>query len=287
MTKSNQCMKWIILGGLVVLTGINVYNYCTKNIAKEYEVLQSGGIENYNKLHEAYESTKYKENSEQELKKVKTQVEGLGAQLEAMKQAEEAKVKAGAPAIERLEKIKASHKFINGSKDARFTILEYSELLCPFCKEHSNKGTLEKVKEIFKGEVNVIHVPYLVHDEAKDLELGVLCARDQKDSDTYYAFLKNMFKADTGFKKGEENTRIMLEEAKKSGYDVDALKKCIEEEKYIDELNTDTTEARMGFGVTGTPGNIIIDSKNGEITEVPGMQPVSSFEAAITALKNK
>jgi protein-disulfide isomerase len=38
---------------------------------------------------------------------------------------------------------------VRGDKDARFTIIEYTELLCPYCQRHSVNGTIESVMEQF------------------------------------------------------------------------------------------------------------------------------------------
>ncbi len=144
MGKINQCTMWIVLGGLTILTGVNIYNYSTKNVAKELEVLQQGGIENHKNLTAAYQNTKYVEKQKTGLEGMKKQVEGMADQLAAMEKAEEAakkaeelRLKPGKSVLDKLSQIKETNKFIAGPEDARFTILEYSELLCPFCKRHS------------------------------------------------------------------------------------------------------------------------------------------------------
>jgi len=40
------------------------------------------------------------------------------------------------------------------------------------------------------------------------------------------------------------------------------------------------------FGVSGTPGNVIIDNESGEFVLIPGAYPMEKFEEEIENLKN-
>jgi protein-disulfide isomerase len=40
------------------------------------------------------------------------------------------------------------------------------------------------------------------------------------------------------------------------------------------------------FGVTGTPGNVLINNKTGEYQILPGAYPVDEFKKAIDSLKS-
>jgi protein-disulfide isomerase len=70
--------------------------------------------------------------------------------------------------IDKLEDIKSS-SVVYGKKDARFTILEYSELLCPYCKRHSDQGTLESIVEKYPDDVNTVFRNFIVHQPAAKL----------------------------------------------------------------------------------------------------------------------
>ncbi len=293
MNKGKKCKKILILVGLLVLAGINIYSYTIKNIAKEMEIAEMGGIENYEKLQAAFETEKYREdrkvwveNTKKQFSdpRMEQQIEAMRKQRIAEKEAKAMRLKWGEDVLNVLKDIKNRHHFINGPKDARFTIVEYSEFLCPYCKKHSEAGTLEAVKETFKGKVNTIHVPYLVHAEAQNLELGLLCARDQKDAKTYYTFIKEMFKSPTEFRKPEENFKLLEGVAKKVGYDVKKLKKCVEDEVYVEELRNEASNVYKLFGVEGTPWNILIDTKTGKYYQIGGLAPKSMFENKINEI---
>jgi protein-disulfide isomerase len=52
---------------------------------------------------------------------------------------------------------------IRGDENARFTIVEYTELLCPYCQRHSSEGTINAVIDQFPGEVNSISKSFIIH----------------------------------------------------------------------------------------------------------------------------
>ncbi len=46
--------------------------------------------------------------------------------------------------------------YIKGNKNARITIIEYSDLLCPFCKRHYNDQTIENLIAKYPNDVNMV-----------------------------------------------------------------------------------------------------------------------------------
>jgi protein-disulfide isomerase len=46
--------------------------------------------------------------------------------------------------------------YILGKKDARITIIEYSDFLCPFCKRHYEAQTIENLVKKYPNDVNMV-----------------------------------------------------------------------------------------------------------------------------------
>jgi protein-disulfide isomerase len=46
--------------------------------------------------------------------------------------------------------------YILGNKNARITIIEYSDMLCPFCKRHYNAQTIENLVKKYPNDVNMV-----------------------------------------------------------------------------------------------------------------------------------
>jgi len=84
-----------------------------------------------------------------------------------------------------------AHAPVRGDENARFTIVEYTELLCPFCQRHSQAGTINAVIEQFSGEVNSISRHFIIHgDEALQLASAMECVAELNPSVYYETFEK-------------------------------------------------------------------------------------------------
>ena len=80
---------------------------------------------------------------------------------------------------------------VRGDENARFTIVEYTELLCPFCQRHSQAGTINAVIEQFPGEVNSVSRHFIIHgDEALQLASAMECVAELNPSVYYETFEK-------------------------------------------------------------------------------------------------
>jgi protein-disulfide isomerase len=80
---------------------------------------------------------------------------------------------------------------VRGNKDARFTIIEYTELLCPYCQRHSTNGTIQAVMDKYPGEVNSVSRHYIIHGQpAVELAAAMECIAELKPTVYYDAFEK-------------------------------------------------------------------------------------------------
>ena len=82
---------------------------------------------------------------------------------------------------------------IRGKKDARFTIIEYTELLCPFCQRHSQAWTINAVIEQFPEEVNSVSRHFIIHgEEALQLASAMECVAEL-NPDSYHEVFEEAF----------------------------------------------------------------------------------------------
>lgn len=83
---------------------------------------------------------------------------------------------------------------VRGNKDAKFTIIEYTELLCPYCQRHSQAGTINTIIEQFSGEVNSVSRHFIIHgDEALQLAAAMECVAEL-NPEAYYETFEEAFK---------------------------------------------------------------------------------------------
>lgn len=78
---------------------------------------------------------------------------------------------------------------VRGDENARFTIVEYTELLCPYCQRHSQQWTINTVLDQFPGEVNSVSRHFIIHwEEALQLEATMECVAELNPSAYYEVF---------------------------------------------------------------------------------------------------
>lgn len=179
-----------------------------------------------------------------------------------------------------LEYIK-KNSYIDGSPNARFTIIEYSDLECPFCKRHHQNGTIAKLIENYPDDVNHIfrHFPLIsLHPDAQKLAEAAECAGSEKWSEWFYTFIDKIFTSIRDHSKQYGWLSI----AEDLGYDMSIFTSCVENGTYTDTVNAQVVEGQGLFDVQGTPGNVLVDSETGKFVLIPGAHPYEVFEKELT-----
>ncbi len=169
---------------------------------------------------------------------------------------------------------------VRGDKNARFTIVEYTELHCPYCQMHAQNWTINSVIEQFSGEVNSVSRHFIIHGEdAQKLASAMECVAELK-ADIYHEVFEKAFEAYPV----DMDTLISI--ATWLGTDESALKSCIDEGRYMQAVSEMMHQWNELFGINGTPGCVIIDRETGNFELVSGAQQADAFVAAINKLKN-
>ncbi|MBO4517007.1 hypothetical protein J5751_06370 [bacterium] len=145
-----KCKKcWYVVSAilLIVLLAINVLLYVRQTKYLNFSIAQAGGIENWEKIQKIYNSDKWKEEQT-------SSIDAYIAQFKAQygndenNNSDTTSSETNADVANIVEDLLASAP-VRGDKNARFTIIEYTELLCPYCQRHSENGTIETVMEKF------------------------------------------------------------------------------------------------------------------------------------------
>lgn len=246
----------------------------------DFNVLSAGGIETFERMNKVYESEAYIAYAQDNADQAESYF-GLseGADVEG-DESDEASINAGGDDIKTVVENMLASTPIRGDANARFTIVEYTELLCPFCQRHSSEGTINAVIEKFPGEVNSISKHFIIHgDEAQKLASAMECV-NELNSSAYNEVFEKAFEAYPV----DMDTLISIATA--AGTDETALKSCVDEGRYMQAVTDMMNQGNELFGVNGTPGNVIIDRETGNYKLVSGAYPVDEFVNAINELKN-
>ncbi len=182
---------------------------------------------------------------------------------------------------EQLESIKKD-AYVKGNADAKITWLEYSDLECPYCaKLHVTDGTPKTVTEKYGDELNVVfnHFPLYFHNNAQTAAEILECLAVQKGSDAFYSLIDSSFTA-------KDSTKdYLIGEAVKLGADKTKLNKCLEDKTFTKKVTDQMQAGTDMFGVTGTPGNVLINNETLEFEVLSGAYPATAFIEIIDKLK--
>jgi len=179
-----------------------------------------------------------------------------------------------------LEAVKAG-AYIDGNTDAKISWVEYSDLECPFCAKLHTSWAPDEIKAKYGDDINIVfqHFPLGFHANAKPGAELAECLGDQKGSEAFYALIEE------SFAQWNSTRSFLLDEAVKLGGDKDELEACLDAGTHGDKVDTQMARGTQLFGVTGTPGNVLINNETGEYEVLSGAYPTASFEEIIEKLK--
>jgi len=160
---------------------------------------------------------------------------------------------------------------ILGNKNAKVTIVEWSDYQCPFCvRFHSDAFQQIKTKYIDTGKVKFVYrdFPLSFHQFAQKAAEAAECAGEQGK---YFDMHEKLFTSGV-----EGDVASFKQYAKDLGLDSTKFDTCLDSGAMAKEITKDMNDG-AAVGVRGTPGFIV----NGEL--VSGAQPFAVFEQAIEA----
>ncbi|MCM2351080.1 MAG: DsbA family protein [Bacteriovoracaceae bacterium] len=157
---------------------------------------------------------------------------------------------------------------MTGGKDAKVTIVEFSDFQCPFCAKGAD--VLKEIKKKYGNKVKIAfkNFPLPFHNHAETAAVAGLCANEQ-GSEYFWKYHDEMFANQDSL--DAEGLKKM---AKKVGLKADAFEKCLGENKYLAQVKADMEEGRK-VKVKSTPTFFI----NGKL--INGAQPLDVFSEII------
>ncbi len=285
MEKTKNFM-WDVQKIVVILLVLNLlllfYIGFIKKDSYRLEKLKVGWGENMSLVQQLYKSDWYKTQQQ-------TAIQQALSSFEWQKWQEAAKPDAAAPTNtqsstidkSKLDAIKAG-AYIEWKKNARITILEFSELLCPYCKKQSDSKVIETLLSKYSNDVNTAFMHFIVHGEpAQKLAQAAECAWSIWWDKVFHSYIAKWFDI-------EDKTVVWATAlAKELWINESKFNECISSDKFISKITQSTQEWWQLFGVTWTPGNVIIDNEKGTFTLIAWAYPIEKFEKEINKILGK
>lgn len=211
-----------------------------------------------------------------------TLVRGVEAFIERQEQArQQAQQDRQEAASGSLPAATSERDFVRGPLDARFSLIEYSDYECPFCKRfHATAldffGQQPDLNWAYR------HFPLSSHEpQATRAAVVAECTGDVLGAEGFWAFNDRYFAATRSGGRGMagETARGLAESL---GVPATALATCLENPELAQRVRNSFNDGRSA-GVTGTPGIFIRDNDTGRVLRVPGAVPLPELQQRFEA----
>ena len=161
-----------------------------------------------------------------------------------------------------------------GDLRARFTLAEFSDLECGFCKKLH--PTLKEIVERSSGAVNWQwrHLPLGFHNpSANSAAVAAECYSEQKTNRGFWVFIDQWF--DQSRMNGQ-GVKDISKFAVSLGADKNLFDSCMASGKF-DELIASHVSMAEKVGASGTPATVVIDNLTGDKEFISGAQNSQAF----------
>ncbi len=153
-----------------------------------------------------------------------------------------------------------------GDEDAPVVIVEFSDFFCGYCKRHFDQ-TFTPLLENYGKHIRYVYRDFArLTEESTPAAVAAQCAFEQQK---FWDFRAEFFES-----QGSLGRDFYLSTAEKFELDIEKYTACLDENRYLDEVEIDGLDGQLA-GVRGTPGFFI----NGQI--LSGAQPYNIFERMI------
>lgn len=155
-----------------------------------------------------------------------------------------------------------------GGKDAKVTIVEFSDFECPYCVRVNE--TLLQLGKIYGDKIKVVykHFPLSIHPGAEKAAEASLCAQEQ-GMDKFWLLHDKMFANQRNLSVG-----VIKDFAKELKLDSERFNQCLTSAKFAQQVADDISEG-IALGVNSTPAFFI----NGR--SIKGNLPLEFFRKVI------
>jgi len=118
-----------------------------------------------------------------------------------------------------------------------------------------------------------------IHPSARPRAIASECIGRIAGNDAFWAFVDRIFTSETAVV-----DRDLVGIAAELGVNADDYNTCIVDESVEEKVDSDMAGGQSA-GVSGTPGNFLMNRETGEVSYIPGAVPLAQLEQAIADLR--
>lgn len=285
MKRSNLLFDLLFLFLFLVITILSVYIIVDYKLSKFSLVIRNEIIQN------EYDKVWWKENFEyvkkmsiEQLNQTKgmygdslsnttttTNINSQTAQNETLSRSDQ---------IEFFNKLKQD-SYILWDKNAKITMIEYSDLECPYCAKFHNEWTIKKLLEKYPWDFNYIfkHYPLPSHKQAPMEAEAAECVWELWWEEKFFLFIDRVFTT-TKSSWNSFSALSISELASEIWVSKDEVYNCINSWKYKQKIDNSIYEW-WSLWVSWTPSSIIINNETGQFNWLPWAYPIENYISII------
>lgn len=164
----------------------------------------------------------------------------------------------------------ADSRHVYGNTDAEITIIEFSDIECPFCSRVH--PTIERIVDESDGKINweYRHLPLAFHATAEEAAVVSECVAKHQGNDAFWQYLDTVFK-----NQALVSSSYVADVAQDLGVTADQLTACYEDPAIKSLIATDAAAA-ASVGGSGTPYSVIA-FPDGTLRPVNGALPYEQW----------
>ncbi|MEK7650467.1 MAG: DsbA family protein [Patescibacteria group bacterium] len=175
-----------------------------------------------------------------------------------------------------LDKVRAvdNTDHLRGAANPEITVVEYSDLECPFCKVFHE--TMHTALAEYSGKIAWVyrHFPIDRHPLAYKQAEATECVAQLGGTEKYWQYVDKIFEV-TPSNNGLDMS-LLPKMASELGIDEARFTECLDSGKQTARIRADIDNA-LEIGAQGTPFSVVI-FKNGKKAMIPGALPLSELK---------
>lgn len=165
---------------------------------------------------------------------------------------------------------------IYGDPKAPLTLIEYSDFECPYCKRFHT--TAKALVDRSNGKINWVyrHYPLPSHNPGAQKQAEASeCAAALGGNDAFWRYTNTIYQRTRSGGKGFA-IDALVPLAVELGLPEQPFRECLDSGRFAKKVEQQLQEASEA-GISGTPGNILYNNRNGEVRAVHGARPLEHF----------
>lgn len=180
--------------------------------------------------------------------------------------------------VKDLDKITDSDH-IRGNKNAKLALIEYSDFECPYCKRFHE--TAQQAIDEYGDQIMWVyrHFPLdQLHSKADKEAEAAECAAKLGGEDAFWALTDKIYEVTPANNGLDLDTLPDL--AAEVGLNRSAFTACLDSGEMAQKVE-EQYQSGLRAGVTGTPGNILLNIETGDTVMLPGAVPYTQLKQSI------